>query len=96
MSGPPISLEGVAELASQLPPEDQLRLVAHIGQRLGATLSSAKPLEPVSSSPSLAILRVMHDEPRLTSEDVDESDRMIASGRLEVRPEGIFDREDHG
>ena len=77
-----LGLKEVAELASRLPPEDQVRLVASIGQQLGATLSTAQSQEAVSESPSLAILRAMHAEPHLSNEDVDELERMITSGRL--------------
>jgi hypothetical protein len=92
MNDNPIGLEGVAAMVSQLPPEDQLRLVAQIGQRLGATLSQSNAAQV--GPPAAAVLRAARDEPHVTKEDVDELDRMIAGGRLPVQPGGVFDSED--
>ncbi len=94
MTATAVTLEEVAELASQLSPEEQSRLLARIAQRLSVALARTAG-ESVPGSPSL-VVRAMQGEPHVSSEDVDELDRMIAAGRLPVRPEGVFDSENRG
>ena len=82
------TFEQVAHLASQLPPEEQLKLVAEIGERLRHALAGT-PLQRGSVD---ALLQAVREPPHLDSADVDELERAIAAGRLPVRQEGVFER----
>jgi hypothetical protein len=84
------TFEQVAELASQLPAVEQLKLVAQIGERLQHLVTKAPSMPPHGSAD--AILRAVHEPPHLAPGDLDELERAIAAGRLPVRQDGIFDR----
>jgi hypothetical protein len=56
---------------------------------------SVEPLaEELRPGSPAAILKVLREPPHLTSEDVDELERAIESGKLPVRHEGIFDEKE--
>jgi hypothetical protein len=83
----------LAELASQLSPEEQLRLVVRIGENLTGVLSEQET-NKVPLGSAAAILRAMREPPHLSDEDVDELELAIASGRQPVRAEGVFEEMD--
>ena len=90
----PVGFEEVAELAAQLSPEEQLRLVARIGADLSVALAQTTPHAELPVGSSLAVLRAIREPPRLSGEDVEELERMIAVGKLPVKREGVFDSGD--
>jgi len=54
---------------------------------------SVKPLElQLHIGSAVAIRRVMHEEPHLEGEDVDELERAIEQGRLPGHQESVFDK----
>jgi hypothetical protein len=89
--GNPMSASGfdqVVELASRLSPQEQLKLIAQIGERLSGALGLAGAESPAAGT-AAAVLEAMHAPPHLASSDVDELDQALQSGRLPVRHEGI-------
>jgi hypothetical protein len=93
MSVVPPDFQQVIELASQLSPEDQLRLVVRIGENL-TTVFSGKEANEAPPGSATAILRAIREPPRLSDDDVNELERAIIAGRLPMRAEGVFDRTD--
>ncbi len=87
-----VTFDDVVALASQLSPEDRLRLAARIGVESNGTLTASSD-EPRPGS-AAAVLRAMREPPFPSSEDVDDLERMIAVGKLPVRREGVFDNGD--
>jgi hypothetical protein len=83
MSAGNVDFHEVAELASHLTPEDQIRLAAWIGAGLGAAA--------VSPGSATAVLCAIGEPPHLSGEDVGELERAIADGELSVRRQGVFD-----
>jgi hypothetical protein len=90
MSTSAITLEMVTDLASQLSPEERLRLVARIGADLSEAWAGSTSGEFFPGSAS-AVLHAMREPPHLAAEDVDELERIIAAGKLSVRQNGVFD-----
>ena len=88
-----VGFQEVAELASHLSPEERLRLVAYIGAGLSDVPAESSHGEAPPGSPA-AVLRAMREPPHLSAEEVDELEKMIAAGKLPVRQQGVFDRED--
>ena len=80
----------LAELASRLSPGEQLRLVVRISENLSAVLSRAEASK-LSPGSAAAILNALREPPQLSNEDMDELEHSIASGRQEVRAEGVFE-----
>ncbi len=80
----------LAELAVQLSPGEQLRLMVRISENLTAVLSEKEDNGVTIGSPA-AILRALREPPHLSGEDVDELEHAIASGRQAVRAEGAFE-----
>ena len=72
---PAISFEQVAEMASQLAPGEQLKLVAEIGDRLRHALAAAD-LRQHSVD---AVLQAVREPPHLDPAGVDELERTIAA-----------------
>lgn len=93
MSAVSPDFQQVMELASQLTPEEQLRLVARIGENLTAVLSGRDVNEPTAGSVA-AILRTLREPPHLSDDDVNELERAITAGRLPTRAEGVFEGMD--
>lgn len=89
---PASRFEQVAELAFQLPPEEQLRLVAQIDERLRHTTAAGQ----LPRGSADAVLLAARQPPHLDPADVDGMERAIAAGRLPVRQEGVFDRGGDG
>ena len=81
--------EHVVELASQLSPRDQLKLVAQIGEKLSDALGAAASGQPPGSVE--AVLQAMREPPHLNHGDVDDLECLIDAGRLIVREHGVFD-----
>ncbi|NLX99256.1 MAG: hypothetical protein GXY83_24225 [Rhodopirellula sp.] len=84
---PEITFEQVADLASRLPPTEQLKLVAEIGERIRHELPQTLSRRYSAD----AILDAVRQPPHLDAADVDELERAIAAGRLPIKQEGIFD-----
>lgn len=82
-----IGLQEVMDLASHLSPSQQKLLVS---------FSEASSTGDVVCGSPAAILRALGDPPHVSSEDVDELEREIAAGKLQVRQEGMFDKGDQG
>ena len=93
MSAVPPDFQQVIELASQLTPEEQLRLVVRIGENLTSMFSGSVAGETPTGS-AAAILRAMRELPHLSGEDVDELERAIIAGRQSMRFEGVFEATD--
>jgi hypothetical protein len=73
-----VTFDQVVELVSQLPPLEQLRLIAHIAADLGNVLVCADATESPPGS-AAAILRAMREPPHLSADDVDELEQAMAS-----------------
>jgi hypothetical protein len=82
-----VVLQEVMDLASHLSPSQQKMLVSF--------LEASGTGDVVCGSPA-AILRALGDPPHVSSEDVDELEREIAAGKLQVRQDGMFDKGDQG
>jgi hypothetical protein len=83
----------LADLASQLSPGEQLRLVVRITENLSAVLSRDEVKEHSPGS-TAAILTAMREPPHLSGEDMDELECSIAAGRRPMRAEGVFEAMD--
>jgi hypothetical protein len=88
-----VGFQEVAELASHLSPEEQLRLVAWIGAGLNVA-PAAPPPEEAPPGSAAAVLRAVREPPHLSPDDVGEFEQMIVAGKLPVREQGVFDSED--
>jgi hypothetical protein len=86
MTASNVGFNEVAELASHLSPEEQVRLVAWLGTGLNVTAAS-----PGSAT---AVLRAMSEPPHLSADDLGEFEQMIASSKLPMKQDGVFDSED--
>ena len=74
----------IIELEEALPYSD--------GQAVSVSVEALHPdLQPGSAA---AILKVMHSLPNLNPDDVDELERLIRQGRLPVRMQGEFEKEE--
>jgi hypothetical protein len=85
VSMPAPTFQQVAEMASQLPVEEQLRLAEEIRQRI-----EQSPVEGEALSDAQAILRAISGPPHLDPADVDELERSIADGRRLMRQERVL------
>ena len=83
MSTGAVTFEEVVELALHLSPEERLRLVSRIGTEPGGGLADSASAN--RSGPAGAVIQAMHEPPHVSGEDVDELERMIATGKLRVR-----------
>ena len=81
----------VVELALQLSPREQLKLVAQIGEKLSGELDPAAAGKPAIGSPA-AVLQAVRALPHVDNAGVDELEREIQAGRMPVRFEGIFEQ----
>jgi hypothetical protein len=85
-----LTLEMPDELAGTL---EGIAAIQHMSIQQFA-LARLSALVPANTAPRLgsaaAILRVMHESPRLSTADVDEMDAAIKAGRLPVRANGLF------
>jgi hypothetical protein len=88
-----VDFQEVANLASHLSPEEQMRLVLYLRRQNTTAETTDTPDHVVPGSPE-AILKAMRMPPHLTTEDVDALERAIAAGELPVRREGVFDQGD--
>jgi hypothetical protein len=74
----------IIELEEALPYSD--------GQAVSVSVEALHPdLQPGSAA---AILRVMRSLPDLNPDDIDELERLIRQGRLPVRMQGEFEKEE--
>jgi hypothetical protein len=83
-------LQHLSELAFQLSPGDQLRLVVRIGENLTDAML-AQEANGMASGSSPTILRAVREPPHLSDEDVDELELAIVASREPMRAEGVFD-----
>jgi hypothetical protein len=81
----------VVELASRLSPQEQLKLVAQIGEKLSGVLEPAATGKPATGS-ATAVLQAMHAPPHLDGADVDELERAVQAGHMPARRDGIFEQ----
>jgi hypothetical protein len=84
------NFDQVAELASQLAPREQLKLVAQIGARLSGAPESVTSGQAAPGS-AAAVLEAMLASPKLDSADVDALEAAIQSGRTIVRFDSVFE-----
>jgi hypothetical protein len=61
------------------------------GQAVSVSVEPLAEAEPLGSP--ARILRILHETPHVTPEDVDEMERSMDAGKIPVRREGIFNPE---
>jgi len=93
MSAVQPDFQQIVELASQLSPEQQLRLVVRIGENLTSVLSE-KGATRFPRGSAAAVLEAMRKPPHLSDADLEELRRAIASGRQPAQAKGVFDGTD--
>jgi hypothetical protein len=76
-----VGFQEVAELASHLSPDEQLRLVAWIGAGLNATPATSARADALPGS-ATAVLCAVREPPHLSSEDIGEFEQAIAAALI--------------
>jgi hypothetical protein len=92
MSANSIGFQDVAELASQLSPEEQRQLILCIENNLSGNTDLSKT-DDMKNNAHKAILEAIDKPPHLINEDVDELENVICASKMDIRCDGIFDKE---